>query len=281
MVKEEKLAGLFYIQNSKYALLAITENGKFARQYPVQLPRYYIHGIQIEPGKNHDLSCAGFYSPRPNLNAADGIFYFEIDNRSNEIRHKRFYEFEEWFLKDAMQQKSSKDPKMLYYFRIKQFILRNNGDFLLLAENQRDYTYDTYRNILAASIGPEGILKWKKLIIKRQHYDPEKYRNHASYCAFAPFNKNRVYLFFNDNPKNRQWPDEEKIHALDADGKSILKVIGIDPNGILSSSIVYEKAEDRMKTPLPLKYYIKLDDEILIPAVWWDEFIYFKIRINE
>ena len=40
-------------------------------------------------------------------------------------------------------------------------------------------------------------------------------------------------------------------------------------------------AEDRMKTPLPLKCYIKLDNEILIPAVWWDEFSYFKIRINE
>ena len=88
-------------------------------------------------------------------------------------------------------------------------------------------------------------------------------------------------MFFNDSPKNKQWPDEDKIRVFDEDGKMILKVIGIDQEGILSSSIVYEKTENSMKTPVPLETHVLPGNEIVIPAIWWTEFSYFKIRVNE
>jgi len=281
LVKEEKVAGLFYIQNSKYVLVAITNNGENAHQYPLFFPRHYIHGIQIEPGLDHDMSCAGFYSPGSNINAADGIFYMTLNNEAKKLSKPRFYEFEEWFLNDAMQQKSSKEPKQLYYFDLDHLILQKNGDFLLLAEHKRRNFNRSYNNIMAASISPWGILKWKKLILKKQHRAQVNKRNFLSYCVLAPHQYEKVYLLFNDHPKNRQWPDEDRIYTLNEDSKLTLKVIGLNTEGILSSSIVYEKTKNSMVTPIPLQHYIKLNNEIVISAKWFNEYSYFKIGVNE
>ncbi|MFC2081102.1 hypothetical protein ACFLR8_02710 [Bacteroidota bacterium] len=281
LLDDQKLQSLWSNIKNRYHLIAITEKGKFSNNYLLDLPGLYIRGVQIEPASDNILSCAGFYSPTHFRGMVDGMFYFELDNEIGRFRTQRIFEFESWFLTESIARAPRKEPEEMFDFRVRQLIRRNNGDFIMLAENEFDQDYDTYQNIIVASFSPGGNLNWKRVIPKRQGIDNITNFNYSSYSVHAPWNTDEINLLFNDDYRNGDWPQEKTIKSFHPNGKANLKVIGVGPSGEISSNIIYRKTKKKMKTPIPLQYYDMLNNELVIPALRLKRYNYFKISFNE
>ena len=249
---DQNIFSLFDQVKNNYLLMAITDQGNIINHYPVNFPNYYIRGLQIEQGVDHDLSCVGFYSPTHFRGTIDGMFYFEIDNVANKIVNTRFHEIEPYFLNEAMNRGDKKEMDEMFSYDIKHLILRNNRNFIMIAELRYDQNYDNFMNIMVASFSPGGGLNWKTIIPKRQSFDPKYGLNYASFGVHAPWYSDQIYLVYNDNPKNGLWPDTDKVRTFNGSDRSILKTVGIGPSGELTTSIIYRKTRRRMKTPMPM-----------------------------
>jgi hypothetical protein len=281
LLDDQKLKSLWNETKNRYHLVAVTEKGKYNHTYYIDFPNLYIRGIQIEPGPDHSLSCVGFHSPTYFRGMINGMFYMKLDNAAARFTIERFYEFEPWFLTEAIAHNPKKEPEEMFDFRVRQLIKRNNGNFIFLAENEFDQTYDTYQNVIAACFSPAGNLEWARVVQKRQGIDQNNPVNYSSYSVQAPWYTDKIFLVFNDDNSNGQWPSEDRIKSFHPNDRANLKIVGIGPSGELSSQIIYSKTRKRMKTPVPLGYYDMLNNEMVIPMLRYKKYNYMKIGFSE
>ena len=190
-------------------------------------------------------------------------------------------EFQPGLLKEAIAEKSRNNPEELFEFRIRQLIRRANGDFIMISENEYDQTYDTYQNLIVTCLSPGGLHNWSRVIHKRQDIDQNNMVNHSSYAVHAPKNSNKVYLVFNEREKNEFLEPGERLKTFYHINKANLKVITLGSMGEMSSKIVYRKTNRRMKTPVPLQMYDKLNHEMIIPILRMKRYNYMIFGFNE
>ncbi|MFC2129585.1 hypothetical protein ACFLQX_02260 [Bacteroidota bacterium] len=265
---------------NRYHMITATENGQIVNSYALSLPDLYIRGVYIEPGENHTLMVSGFYSPSHIRGRIDGIFNFKLDNLTGEFQNTTMFDFNPEFLQEAISGYSSKNPGELFGFQMKELVRRNNGDFIMLAENQYDQDFDAYQNIIASCFSKEGMHKWTRVINKRQNVDPKYYFNHSSFYLHAPKYSDTIYLLFNEKDKNEFLSPDKRLKAFSPNEKANLKVVSISPDGEISNEMIYRKTSKRMKTPLPLESYDKLNNEMVMPIYRMKRYEYINITFN-
>lgn len=281
LLDDQNLRSLWDGIKNRYHMIAVTESGKFKNSFALMLPDLYIRGVMIEPGDDHTLVCAGFYSPTHFRGNIDGIFYFELNNRIGEFQNQALFEFKPGLLKEAIAEVSRNNPEELFEFRVRQLIRRANGDFIMISENQYEQTYDTYQNVIVTSISPGGRYNWSRVVRKRQDVDQHSMANYSSYAVHAPKYTDKVYLVFNERDKNEHLPPEERLKTFYHNNKANLQVVSLGPMGEMSAKIIYRKTSRRMKTPVPVQMYDKLNNEMIIPLLRMKRYNYLLIAFNE
>jgi len=267
----------FLPQKNRYQILSRTNNGKTYNEYFADFEGKYIRAIGIEKGKDNTLACSGFYSPAHFRHLIDGIFFFNIDLPSGQVRDRKFHEFDRFFLTEAMSLKENNNYKELMNFNLDYFVVRENGNYILAGQQFFEQNYDTYNNIIVICLSPDGNILWDRTIVKKQNHDLNEQYNYSSYCMLAPFDWNKVEVIYNEHLRNLNRKEGEKYRNFGYNVKAYLNQVEIGEQGEMSETPIYLKSRIRMLTPLPVLSYDMKNNELVIPAMRFRKYKFMKL----
>lgn len=284
-----------------YNIYRYTENGENFKKYTVALKHKYIRGIELVAGNNGELVCAGLYSEMFRKGIR-GLFFFEIDNEKGEFVNANLHAFDPDFLEKMTNRDETliADEELIGY-GVTDLVARENGTYIMIAEQFFNQTYNTYNNLLVFSFKADGLLNWKTVIEKKQDYhispkynemDPQDIRdflvdsgaigdyntNYCSYALLAPIDDSNIFLVYNENIKNLR-EDKKKYYSFNNPRKSYVAIVEISDNGEVEKKNVLPWKR-RALFPQPLHFYEQKQDELIIPAYRNRKYKFYKFSFD-
>lgn len=258
----------------KYHIIAMTDNGNAVKDYEVSLGDQFISDMQILIDDAGDLMVSGFFG---DISAArtKGMFFMKIDSKSKDIVKESRVEFPEDFIMDQLSDKAKKKVKkkadrkgeevQLYSYDVREMILKDDGGFVVLAEQYRFYTTTTtttnsnggtstkttyhyhYNDLIVLNVSQDGNIEWYTRVPKRQ-YSTNDGGYRSSYTLAVGGNK--LYILYNDAIENLEYDKvgDMKNFRTGKDGGIVLATI--NGSGEVERQVMYN--------------YIKKDD-VFIP----------------
>lgn len=197
----------------------------------IRLDDKFINGINMFQLPNKEIILSGYYNKGKELENADGLFIYKI-NQKGEFINKKYYEIPleilNQYVKNKTKKKNNKKGKAEAGFLILQDVLYSkDNSLILIGEVQYKKWHKTksshsfyggyytfhYEDILITKIKSDGKLEWMKKIPKRQAGGASK-----SGMSYTYYNYNgNHYIIYLDNVKNINLP-LNKIPAGHSDG---------------------------------------------------------------
>jgi len=163
----------------------------------------------------------------------------------------------------------------LYEYDLDRLILRDDGGVVLLAEqyyissysrsanfgsdpyanNRREVVNNYhYNDIIIININPDGNIEWASKIPKQQTTSGDN----GYYSSYQPaIIKNKIYLFYNDNPKNlfKANAKKDKTHpfVINRDGVMVMAVLNLDGNLKKAKLFRFAESEVYMRPKIALQ----------------------------
>ncbi len=177
---------------------------------------HLINEVDFEvDDKNGKIVIAGFYSEKQ-ASLSDGYLYVDIDMKTDKIGKRVFAPFSAEFTQKIESIKGYRSRKKATNLNINEFIVRNDGGALIVAESaystSRNVTrssFDTYYNsrrtmevtnyyhddIIVLSIHPDGSLFWDNVLRKKQYSEDDD----GYFSSFGVVNvRSALNLIFNE-----------------------------------------------------------------------------------
>ncbi|MFI5172599.1 MAG: hypothetical protein ACHQFW_09420 [Chitinophagales bacterium] len=238
--------------NYKYVITTFKNNGKDISEYTVTLDDKFITDCSFYLNDENNIVCAGFYSTKGTY-SIKGTFYMVIDGSSKTISGKSTKEFDTEFLKLFMSDNKAEKGNELSNFDLEDIIIREDGGAVLIGEkyyvtqhttynastnSSRTYYVYHYNDIIVININPDNTIEWATRVPKVQASSSGFYLSYAVHVK-----DEMIYLLFNDNDKNLDEKNPDKIYAYDGKN-SIATLATITPDGEYKKSALFSNKEE-------------------------------------
>lgn len=273
--------------NFKYVITTFKNNGKEMSEYTVTLDDKFITDCSFYLTKENKIVCAGFYSTKGTY-SIKGTFYMTIDPGTKSITGKSTKEFDTEFLKLFMRDGKAEKGVELSNFDLEDIIIREDGGAVLIGEKYyitQHTTYNSstnssttttvyhYNDIIVININPDNSIEWATRIPKNQASSSGFYLSYAAHVK-----DNMIYLIFNDNDKNLDEKNPDKIYAYDGKN-SIATLATISPDGSYKKSALFSnKEEGVIMRPIVSKQIN--EDELIIYCEKRRDYVIGKIKFE-
>ncbi|MFN0275573.1 MAG: hypothetical protein ACKVPJ_07505, partial [Chitinophagales bacterium] len=196
-----------------YLLISHTEEGEQVDSYKLALRSgKFIVDINFRVMENGTVVCGGFYSDKFG-GGYSGVCFFSFNPATGSFEQEGFKEFDKNELSEFMSERRAEKGKDIYNFDLRDFILREDGGIVMIAEyftivtntytstngtTRTTYTY-YYNSLLVANVSPDMSIDWVQAIPKRQitSNDSGYYSSYTSMVTGSD-----IYVMFNDDAKN-------------------------------------------------------------------------------
>lgn len=286
-----------------YYIMSYYPATKQYKEYDMRVGDYVISGMSlIIDDANRFMYVPGYYSDK-SVNALKGTMISKIDLLNKSVVYAKKKEFDATFLaevyakpvdddddkKKSAQQinedkkdgKIAKGKEQLYNYDIRDLFVNDKDEVVLVSEQYyvRVVTTTTtsstgtttttttyyyyYMNVMAIKFNDQGERVWCLNIPKYQ----VTVNDGGYYSSIGVFNHdNKVYLFYNDNPKNGTVM-AKKQYSTKAPSKSQLALITIDTDGNATKRVLMPAPEEGKGIATRPKFCVQLNEkenEILI-----------------
>lgn len=252
-----------------------------------------IYSVALKILPDESTVVFGTYS-NEKAKGVSGAFFQKI-NASNQVEFTTLEEFEEEFItrdwserqkKKAEKKKESKNPKKaaepsLFSFFMHDLAVKENGDFVLLAEqyymyvtttthygaNGQTHTTTTYHyvygDVVAVNCTAEGEVTWKQKVDKYQHTT----NDHGYYSSFYTFVQgDNVFLMYNDRESNMDDAEEvtSKREQKQQRRNRVTALITFSEDGDMKRETLFDFEDEEARTLVPKRCRKMSPNEILL-----------------
>ncbi|MCG8698234.1 MAG: hypothetical protein MI922_09280 [Bacteroidales bacterium] len=261
-------------EKNGYLIISVTNNGNYIQSNELFLKDKFIRSIKLTEGPKGTFVCSGYYSNDYKYGSS-GVFFISSAEQTNEMRAPLLYEFKADLLARIIPEKqANKENAELLLFKCATFRQLDNGNFILIGQQEMDRTYDNFNDLVITCFSPHGDIIWNEVVNKKQSGF-----KHTSFAFVNPNDQSSFKLVFNEHPKNDFTPMYSKhMRTSGFPGPYYIKVVEFNEFGERKQFRFKETRRER-PTPMPKRIYDLRNGTIIMPTNHYNKYQLFELTL--